>query len=454
MTMNVKTVTKTLAVASAAIMLLSGCGSSGGASSKQASAGGDGFDSKAQTTITFAGWSLDMTPEFKALADGFHKAHPNVTVNIKQYSADDYDKQLTADISSGAQPDVFPLKNLIKYVTYSESQGLADISDIASNFKNDKHISLSGYERDGKYYALPYRTDTWVLFYNKDMFKKTGLEEPNAKWTWDDYTKAAKQLKQKLPEAGYDANSVYPMYMHSWQAVVQSFAIAQSGKPASQTFLKADFSYMKPYYKRALEWQDDKLTIDWNTAFTNKVQYQPQFGTQKAAMMPMGTWYAATLLTQQNSGEAQKFSWGMAPVPQNPDRKVPKTPITFGSPTSLAISSKTSGQKLAAAKEFVKWAVGEGGANELAKLSTTPAYINDKITQTFFSPEGMANDEASRKTWSTHDMKLEAPVDQATDTINSILSDTHSAIMTETKSVDAALKETTQNVQDQGVLDE
>ena len=79
------------------------------------------------------------------------------------------------------------------------------------------------------------------------------------------------------------------MYMHSWQAVVQSFAIAQSGKPASQTFLKADFSYMKPYYKRALAWQDDKLTIDWNTAFTNKVQYQPQFGTQKAAMMPMGT---------------------------------------------------------------------------------------------------------------------------------------------------------------------
>ena len=51
-------------------------------------------------------------------------------------------------------------------------------------------------------------------------------------------------------------------------------------------------------------------------------------------------------------------------------------------------------------------------------------------------------------------MKLEAPVDQATDTINSILSDTHSAIMTETKSVDAALKETTQNVQDQGILDE
>ena len=452
MTMNVKTVTKALAVTTAGIMLLAGCG--GGGSSKQASSGSDGFDSKAKTAITFAGWSLDMTPEFKTLANGFHKAHPNVTVNVKQYSADDYDKQLTADISSGAQPDVFPIKNMLKYVTYSDSQGLADISDIAKGYQGNKHIDLNGYEHNGKYFALPYRSDTWVLFYNKDMFKKAGVEEPNAKWTWDDYTKAAKELKEKLPAAGYDANSVYPMYMHNWQSVVQSFALAQCGKSADSTFLKADFSYMEPFYKRALEWQKDKYTIDWNTSFTNKVQYQAQFGTQKAAMMPMGTWYAATLVSQQQSGEAEKFSWGMAPAPQNPDKKLPKTPITFGSPTSLAVSSKATGQKLAAAKEFVKWATGQGGALELAKLSTTPAYIDDKVTETFFSPEGMAADQASKDAWSKHDMKMEAPVATATDTINSILKDTHSSIMTGAKSPSDGLKEATQNVKDQGVLDE
>lgn len=444
---------KALAVASAAAMLLAGCG---GGADKEASSGksGDGFDKNAKTTITFAGWSLDMTPEFKTLADGFHKTHPNVTVNVKQYSADDYDKQLTADISSGAQPDVFPLKNMIKYVTYADSQGLADISDIAKGFQGDKNINLDGYDHDGKIFALPYRSDTWVLFYNKDMFKKTGVEEPTAKWTWDDYTKAAKALKEKLPAAGYDASSVYPMYMHNWQSVVQSFALAQSGKSADSTFLKGDFSYMEPYYKRALEWQKDKYTIDWNTSFTNKVQYQPQFGTQKAAMMPMGTWYAATLLTQQESGEAEKFSWGMAPIPQNPDKKLPATPLTFGSPTSLAVSSKISGQKLAAAKEFVKWSVGQSGAVELAKLSTTPAYIDKKVTDVFFAHEGMATDQESKDAWSKHDMKMEAPVAQATDTINSILKDTHSSIMTETKSPSDGLKEAAQNVKDQGVLDE
>ena len=443
---------KALAVASAAAMLLAGCG--GGSGTDASDKSGAGFDENAKTTISLAGWSLDMTPEFKTLADGFHKAHPNVTINIKQYSADDYDKQLTADISSGAQPDVFPVKTMVKYVTYADSQGLADISDIAKGFQGDKHIDLNGYDHDDKYFALPYRSDTWVLFYNKDMFHKAGVEEPSAKWTWDDYTKAAKELKEKLPEAGYDGNSVYPMYMHNWQSVVQSFALAQSGKSADDTFLKGDFSYMEPYYKRALEWQDEKYTIDWNTSFTNKVQYQPQFGTQKAAMMPMGTWYAAVLVNQQQTGEADKFSWGMAPAPQNPDKKLPSTPITYGSPTSLAISSKISGQKLAAAKEFVKWAVGQGGAVELAKISTTPAYIDDKVTEAFFSPEGMASDQASKDAWSKHDRKMEVPVSGASDTINSILKDAHSSIMTGAKSPSDGLKEARQNVKDQGILDE
>ncbi|BDR52387.1 sugar ABC transporter substrate-binding protein [Bombiscardovia nodaiensis] len=441
---------RVVALSSAAVMLLTGCG--GGNSTEKKTS--ESLDKDAKVSITFAGWSLDMTPEFKTLADGFHKSHPNITISVKQYSADDYDKQLTADISSGAQPDVFPLKNMVKYVTYAESKGLADISDIAKDFTSDKNIETSYYKmEDGKYYALPYRADSWVLFYNKDMFKKTGVKEPDGTWTWDDYTKAAKEMKEKLPAAGYDANT-YPMYMHNWQSVVQSFALAQSGKSDKQTFLKGDFSYMEPFYKRALEWQNDKLTVDWNTSFTNKVQYQTQFGSQKAAMMPMGSWYAATLLTQRNNGQAEKFDWGMAPIPQNPDTKTPKTPITFGSPTSLAISSKLTGQKMSAAKEFVKWAVGEGGATELAQLSTTPAYIDSKVTDTFFKPEGMANDQQSKDAWAKHDLKLEAPVAKGTDTINSILKDTHSSIMTGTQNVKDGLQEAAKNVKDQGVIDE
>ncbi|MBW3093315.1 extracellular solute-binding protein [Bifidobacterium sp. 82T10] len=153
--MNKNTLFKAAAVAGAAVMMLSGCGSSNNASGGKTEA----LDENAKVEISFAGWSLDTTPEFQTLADGFMKDHPNITVKVKQYSADDYDKQLTSDISGKSQPDVFPIKNLQKYYTYAaESGGLADLSDIAASYDGDKNIDVSSYKlEDGKYYAMPYR---------------------------------------------------------------------------------------------------------------------------------------------------------------------------------------------------------------------------------------------------------------------------------------------------------
>lgn len=442
---------KAVAMASILGMALAGCG---GGSNSSASSDSDKFDPNAKTEITFAGWSLDSTPEFKVLADSFMKAYPNVKVNLKEYSADDYDKQLTADISAGSQPDVFPVKNLQKYMTYSQSEGLADLSDIAKSFSGDKNIDVSNYNLDGKYYAMPYRQDSWVLFYNKDMFEKTGVAAPDGTWTWDDYIKTAEQLKEKLPAAGYDTNSVYPTYHHNWQSVVQGFALAQTGYKPDSNFFKGDFSYMDDFYNRALKLQDEKLTIDFNTSITNSVQYQAQFGTQKAAMLPMGSWYAATLVKQQASGEAENFQWGMAPIPQNPKGAKSDKPVTFGDPTGLAVSAVAEGQKAAAAKEFVKWAAGEGGAEALASIATTPAYFSQKVTDTYFGVKGMVSDDLSKQAWQEHDTKPENPVGEGSDTIISLLKDAHSSIMTETKSVNDALQAATKNAKDQGAITE
>ncbi|MBT1178058.1 extracellular solute-binding protein [Bifidobacterium callimiconis] len=450
--MKLNRVFKAVAVASVLGLALTGCGGGGDSA---ASSGSDSFDKNAKTEITFAGWSLSSTPEFQTLADAFMAKYPNVKVNVKEYSADDYDKQLTADISSGSQPDVFPIKNLQKYYTYSQSGGLADLGDIANTYKSDKNIDISNYELDGKYYAMPYRQDSWVLFYNKDMMEKAGVATPDGTWTWDDYTKAAEELKTKLPAAGYDANSVYPIYQHNWQSVVQAFALAQTGYKPDTNFFKAKFDYMKPFYQRALKWQDEKLTIDWNTSNTTSVQYQAQFGTQKAAMMPMGTWYAATLVKQQKSGDADQFTWGIAPIPQNPDSKTKSDkPVTFGDPTGLAVSSKATGQQLAAAKEFVKFCAGEGGAEALAKIATTPAYFSDNVAKTYFSVDGMATDDLTKQAWQEHDTKPENPVGEGSDTIISLLKDAHSSIMTETSSVNDALAKATQNIKDQGLVTE
>lgn len=439
-----------VALTTAAMLTISGCG--GGASDQKSNS--DAFDNNAKTEITLAGWSTSQDPTFANLIKEFNTTHPNVTISIKEYNADDYDKLLTADISAGSQPDVIPIKNFAKYYTYAtESGGFADISDIANQYKGDSAINTSAFKVDGKYFGLPYRQDSWVLYYNKDMFDKAGVKTPDGTWTWDDYTKTAEELKKKLPEAGYDAASVFPTYQHNWQTVVQSFAYAQGGKDTKADFLKADFNYMKPFYKRALQWQNEGLTIDWSTSNATKVQYQAQFGTQKAAMLPMGTWFVSTFLSQIQKGDAQKFNWGIAPIPQNSKADTTKAPKTFGDPTGMAISSKAKGQKLAAAKEFVKWITSEKGSIALAKAGNTPAYFSKAVEDAFFSVKGTPQDALSKEAWVKHDISLQSPSSGNSAAIVDILSDAHSSIMTKSQSVDEALANASKTVKEQGLTE-
>jgi len=48
-----------------------------------------------------------------------------------------------------------------------------------------------------------------------------------------------------------------------------------------------DFSYLKPYYVRALDLQKAKAQVDFGTETTNKLTYQAQFGKQSAAAIGM-----------------------------------------------------------------------------------------------------------------------------------------------------------------------
>ena len=366
---------------------------------------------------------------------------PNVTVKFKEYSASDYDTQLLTDLSSGTQPDVFPLKNLKNYYTYAkESDGLANLSDVAKTYDGDKNIDLSPYELDGKYYGLPYRQDVWVLFYNKDMFNKAGVSVPTDKWTWDDFVKTAQELKAKLPAAGYDANQVYPTYLHSWQSVVQGVATAQGGSDALNKFATGDFGYMNPFYETAMKVQNEGLALNYNIVTSNKTQYGAQFTSELAAMMPMGSWEAASVIDDAKTGVGHKFEWGMAPLPQAEGHDFSKDAETFGDPTGLAVSSKLSGQQLAAAKEFVKWASGPDCSMLLAQtLGTAPAYRSEDVIDAFFSVDGMPKDEVSRNSLLKSAVKPENPVSEHTGEIQSTLSVMHSAIMTGTKPLDQAI---------------
>ncbi|MBS6948720.1 MAG: extracellular solute-binding protein [Bifidobacterium scardovii] len=437
------------AIAAAAMTAsLAGCGSG--------RTNADGSNPDGTVTISMAGWTLATRPEFQALADAFEQTHPKVRIDVKEYSADDYDKQLIADLSAGKAPDVFPMKNLKMYYTYASSGVLADLSDEAAAYADDGNIaSLKDYAIDGKTYAMPYRLDATLLYYNKTMLDKAGVAVPDGTWAWDDYLSVCRELKSKLPAAGY--KDAYPTYHHtSFQAIPQAIALAQQSKGdgvegQNDLFFSGDYGYLKPMYRLFLTMQDEALTLSYNTVSSSKTTYQSQFGTQKAALLPMGSWYMGPLADQQASGDADDFEWGVAALPQL-DSSTVKHPVTYGDPTGFAVAANSPSARMKAAKEFVAWAAGPEGAKVTAKTGSVPAYTSDEALGVFFDKQGLPQDEQSRTVLRRSVIKQENPVGEATQVIQDELSMAQSSILSETKSTDDALAKASHAIVNTGLL--
>jgi len=63
----------------AASLVLAGCSSTGDSTT---ATDATGTSAQEPVTLSMAGWSLDSTPEFQTLADAFHAANPDITIEV------------------------------------------------------------------------------------------------------------------------------------------------------------------------------------------------------------------------------------------------------------------------------------------------------------------------------------------------------------------------------------
>jgi multiple sugar transport system substrate-binding protein len=305
-----------------------------------------------------------------------------------------------------------------------DSDQLLDVSDI----EIPEGVSgASSYEVDGAQYAVPYRQDSWVLFYNKALFDAAGADYPDGSWTWDDFDTAAKALTTA---------DHYGAYEHRWQSTTQGFANAQW----DGDIFSGDYSYMSELYERRLAREDAGYQMDFAESTANSATYQAEFGKQHAAMMPMGTWFVATLISQQNSGEADDFDWGIAPIPQR-DSSTTSNPVTFGDPTGFGINAAIDDAKVDAAKAFLEYSMSEDAASALASIGITPSNTSDAVAEAYFAVDGAPSDDLSKFAWSTHEVYPENPTSAQTAEVQTVLGTMHNEILTKAKSVDQAIKD-------------
>lgn len=390
-----------------------------------------------ETTLTWALWDLEQTTYYQPLIDAYEAANPNVKIKTLDLGSTDYMTVLATQLTGGDSTiDVATIKDIPGYATLVNKNQLEPLND----FITQNGIDTAAYSGitdqitiDNNLYALPFRSDFWVVYYNKALFDAAGVDYPTNDMTFAQYDELARKVSND--KAGTE--KVYGAHYHTWRSAVQLFGILD-GK---NTIVDGNYEFLKPYYEMVLNEQKDGICQDYAALKTASLHYSAAFYQNQVAMMNMGTWFIPTLIKAIKSGESQATDWGIVKYPHADGVEPGSTLATI---TSLAVSKASENKE--AALDFVKFVTGEEGAAIIANTGTFPAIMTDQVINTISSIEGYPADDSSKVALHTANTYLEMPVHEKSSEIETILNDAHDNIMTGNITIEDGIAEMNEQV--------
>lgn len=144
-------------------------------------------------TITFCNFNSSGGNEetLAAMYEEFQKEYPDITVEIETIGYDDYFTQMQTRVAGGTAPDCYEL-NIENFAAYASKGVLAEITGVDTSGINA--TALDAFNVNGKQYGVPGCFSNVLLFYNKDLFDRAGIDYPTDNWTWDDAQAAAEAI--------------------------------------------------------------------------------------------------------------------------------------------------------------------------------------------------------------------------------------------------------------------
>lgn len=390
-----------------------------------------------EVTLNWALWDPHLVTYYQPLIDAYEAANPNVTIEMTDLGSADFNMMLMTQLAGGADDlDVITIKDVPGYAQLINSNLLVDLNELA-----DEPVDAAPYGGliealtvDDGLYALPFRADFWIVYYNKDLFDAAGVEYPTNDMTWAQFDDLARQVT-----SGFGADKVYGAHHHVWRSTVQLPGILDG----NNTLVSDNYDFLAPWYERVLALQDEGVIMDYASLKAAATHYSGPFFNEQIAMLPMGSWFIATQIEKVGTGEALSDSWGFVKFPHPDGVAAGSTAATI---TSLGVNANSVDQE--AAYDFIKWVSGPDGAAIIAETGTIPALRDEQVIETITSRDGFPQDEASVNALTTTATYLEMPVDLEAADYELFLNRAHDNIMTGNVSIEDGIAEMNQGAAD------
>jgi multiple sugar transport system substrate-binding protein len=357
--------------AAATALALAACGNSGTSATNTSP---KTFGVNAKGTVHF--WARQATDgPAKALVAQFNKTHPKLKVVLHLTPPNDDTSQLATSIRAGNPPDVVGL-NDIDVPTFSHEHALLDITKYVNALPyksalSPGHLALATI--GSKYYGVPYLADLSVLWYNKALFKKAGLDPNKPPTSYAEIVSDAKKISalgHGIYGFSFAGNCqgclgfvMLPSLWAAGQHLIKGPLGTQTANVASNDPLKTMLSAYHTLWSQKL--------VPVNDQTQNGLTWGADFEAGKVGILPGAYGFSAAMKTPE-----QKRDLADAPLPSVTGGGY----STFDGGDDFVIPA--GAQNPSGAWEFIKWALEPAQQNQYPGLGETPVRT-DILTPAF-----------------------------------------------------------------------
>ncbi|MEO8555861.1 MAG: extracellular solute-binding protein [Actinomycetota bacterium] len=347
-----------------------------------AACGDGGSTSGTSSAVTAHGpvkvWLSNNTEEVawgKDMVKAWNAAHPTEVVTAQEIPAGKSSEEvISAAITAGNAPCLVFNTAPAAVPGFQKAGGLVALDsfpDGKAYVEARTGASADQYKSpDGKFYQIPWKSNPVMIFYNKDMMTKAGID-PNKPplATYDEFLATSR----KLVSSGAAQAAIWPAptseFFQSWFDFYPLYAAESGGKQLIEDG-KATFDSDA----------GKKVANFWRTMYAEKLapaeKYPADsFADKKAAMSVVGPWAIPVY--------KGKVNWGVAPVPTSTGMPADKV-NTFSDAKNIGMYSACKNQgtawdllKFATSKEQDGALLTKTGQMPLRKDLTTvyPDYL-------------------------------------------------------------------------------
>ena len=274
----------------------------------------------------------------KAMVKEWNAAHPDEKVTAQEIPAGKTSEEVIgASITAGNAPCLVFNTSPAAVPQFQKQGGLVPLDDFSKGTEYIESRSGDNADQykspDGKYYQIPWKQNPVMIFYNKDLFKKAGLDTSKPPLTtYADFLATSK----KIVDSGAAPSAIAPApsseFFQSWFDFYPLYAAESGGK---QTIEDGKATFDGPAGKDVWNFWHEMYA----KGYSPKEKYDgDSFADKKAAMAVVGPWAIAVY--------KGKVDWGVAPVPTK-DGAAPGDVYSFTDAKNIGLYSACKNQQTA-----------------------------------------------------------------------------------------------------------